>query len=159
MLLYRSVLLVFYPTNTSDCPPAVSGCFSHLMQLSGSLSQSILHMNLSQCSQPMVGVRARPLSKASAAGLVKLKTARRKIALRIFTLYLCSSSNTIRKNNSCLFHDLFPHSKRAQPAPLDERHKSGPINSKCVCSSPMAFLLLPSYVETRRLHGLRFTHR
>lgn len=45
--------------------------FSHLMQLSGSWSQSVLHMNLSQCNQPMVGVRARPLSRASAAGPIK----------------------------------------------------------------------------------------
>ena len=35
---------------------------SYLMQLLGSVSQSTLHMNLSQCSQPIVGVSASPLS-------------------------------------------------------------------------------------------------
>lgn len=34
------------------------------MQLSGSFSQSVLHLNLSQLSQPIGGVRARPLSNA-----------------------------------------------------------------------------------------------
>ncbi len=37
---------------------------SHLMQLYGSLSQSVLHLNLSQANQPMGGVRANPFSKA-----------------------------------------------------------------------------------------------
>lgn len=49
------------------CEPS----FSYLTQLSGSRRQSVLHMNLSQCNQPMVGVRAKPLSRASAAGPVK----------------------------------------------------------------------------------------
>lgn len=35
------------------------------MQLSGSLSQSVLHRNLSHDSQPIGGVFARPLSKLS----------------------------------------------------------------------------------------------
>lgn len=49
-------------------PPSGRSLVSYLMQLSGSRSQSVLHMNLSQCSQPIVGCRARPLSSASAAG-------------------------------------------------------------------------------------------
>ena len=37
----------------------------HLMQLCGSVSQSVLHRNLSQATQPMGGVLARPFSSAS----------------------------------------------------------------------------------------------
>lgn len=39
---------------------------AHLMQFWGSASQSMLHINLSQCNQPMVGVNARPLSSDEA---------------------------------------------------------------------------------------------
>lgn len=59
---------------------------SYLMQLWGSVSQSILHMNLSQCNQPMVGVSARPLSSASAAGLIETTSASRNVSLSMFAL-------------------------------------------------------------------------
>ena len=36
---------------------------THLMQFSGSFLQSVLHLNLSQVSHPIGGVRANPLSK------------------------------------------------------------------------------------------------
>lgn len=49
---------------------------SYLMQFSGSCVQSVLHINLSQCSQPMVGFSARPLSRASAAGLLTASSRR-----------------------------------------------------------------------------------
>lgn len=38
---------------------------SHLMQLSGSFLQSVLHLNLSQASHPMGGVFTRPFSRAN----------------------------------------------------------------------------------------------
>lgn len=37
---------------------------THLIQLSGSFLQSVLHLNLSQASQPIGGVLARPFSSA-----------------------------------------------------------------------------------------------
>lgn len=117
------------------------------MQLPGSLSQSILHMNLSQCSQPMVGVRARPLSKASAAGLVKLKTARRKTALHIFC-FAVQQTYSKRKKQLPVLRSISSF-KTCWARPLrHERHLSGPINSKCVCSSPMECLLLPAALFT-----------
>lgn len=46
-----------------------SPCISpHLMQLSGSLVQSVLHLNRSQVIHPIGGVRARPLSRPRHAG-------------------------------------------------------------------------------------------
>ncbi|TNN71283.1 hypothetical protein EYF80_018485 [Liparis tanakae] len=48
-------------------------------------ANSMLHMNLSQCSQPMVGFSARPLSNASAARLINTTSARRLATLHMFT--------------------------------------------------------------------------
>lgn len=37
---------------------------TYLIQLCGSLTQSVLHLNLSQANHPMGGVRANPFSRA-----------------------------------------------------------------------------------------------
>lgn len=50
------------------------------MQESGSSWQSRLHMKRSQCSQPMVGVLANPLSSALAQGMSQEKRARKRSA-------------------------------------------------------------------------------
>lgn len=76
---------------------------SYLMQLSGSLSQSILHKNLSQCNQPIVGVSASPLSNASAAGLTEETSARRNAALYIFIFKLDTSRTTIIIDCFCVW--------------------------------------------------------
>ena len=47
-----------------------------LMQLCGSFSQSVLHLNRSQASQPMGGVIARPLSRHEARLRLSPSTAR-----------------------------------------------------------------------------------
>lgn len=53
---------------------------TNLMQLSGSFAQSMLHINLSQWSQPMVGVSAKPLFKASVLKASKTTSPRTSMA-------------------------------------------------------------------------------
>lgn len=87
------------------CEPS----FSYLMQLSGSRRQSVLHMNLSQCNQPMVGVRARPLSRASAAGTVKNTRRNREmyiLALKRVTFY-ASGDNGQLDSVVCVYFPVF----------------------------------------------------
>lgn len=88
----------------------------YLMQLFGSVSQSMLHMNLSQCSQPMVGFSARPLSSASAAGLIKLIITRRQAALLILDFQLDNSCAVTGNKRLYFFHYSFPSAKASQPA-------------------------------------------
>lgn len=76
---------------------------SYLMQLSGSLSQSVLHRNLSQCSQPIVGVSARPLSNASAAGLIKTTRARAHATMYILTVKRDTFHSTVTTVCVCVF--------------------------------------------------------
>lgn len=110
---------------------------SYLMQLLGSLPQSILHMNLSQCNQPIVGFSARPLSSASTAGLIKPINARRHAALDMFAFKL--NTHTGDNKRLYLLLGLFPCATRIQPASPDDWLTRGPIQSKCVCDCPMAF--------------------
>ena len=58
---------------------------SHLMQLSGSFSQSVLHLNRSQVIHPIGGVFARPLSSAKAPGSAREKERDSRRAARIVT--------------------------------------------------------------------------
>ena len=53
-----------------------------LMQLWGSFSQSVLHLNLSQASQPIGGVRASPLSRARTPPHCRRDTARSSVRRR-----------------------------------------------------------------------------
>lgn len=53
---------------------------SYLTQESGSPWQSVLHMKRSQCSQPMVGVIAKPLSRVLAPGKLQRTRARKRSA-------------------------------------------------------------------------------
>lgn len=106
---------------TCACAKAQLGTWpavSYLMQLSGSLSQSVLHMNLSQCSQPMVGVRASPLSRAS----VLRAASRDKNTTTPFMFHprdVCSPS----KQNASAFWTR----------PLGEWRQSGPMRSEYGC--------------------------
>lgn len=79
------------------------------MQFSGSWSQAVLHMNLSQCNQPMVGVRARPFSRASAAG--PIKNTRENTEMYIFALKrvaFYASSDNDQIDSVVWFHFLGP---------------------------------------------------
>lgn len=76
---------------------------SYLMQLSGSRWQSVLHMNLSQCNQPMVGFSARPLSSASAAGPMKATRPRTNTPCNIADRKLAHSLTTLLNINVWLY--------------------------------------------------------
>lgn len=99
---------------------------SYLMQLSGSCLQSMLHINLSQCSQPIVGFSARPLSRASAAGLLAASSRRANKPTNM-------SRQTNQKSFCSAFGLQFPCSMFIPPLSRDWRG-SGPIRLKwCVC--------------------------
>ena len=55
---------------------------THLMQLCGSLMQSVLHLKRSQASQPIGGVRASPLSRAWTPPHCRRDTARSSVRRR-----------------------------------------------------------------------------
>lgn len=112
---------------------------SYLMQLLGSLSQSILHMNLSQCSQPIVGFSARPLSNASAVGLIKTRSARRHTDLHIVTFKLDTFCTTMPISDCVWIWIYFLVYNVFSPPPLDDWRTSGPLESKCVYNCPIAF--------------------
>lgn len=103
-----------------DCaasPPPGRSLASYLMQLSGSRSQSVLHMNLSQCSQPIVGCRARPLSSASAAGGGRRPSSERRNTPPSISIHLLSQ-RTMVNNATVSPLDLFPDAARFSPAHL-----------------------------------------
>lgn len=103
-----------------DCaasPPPGRSLASYLMQLSGSRSQSVLHMNLSQCSQPIVGCRARPLSSASAAGGGRRPRSERRNTPPSISIHLLSQ-RTMVNNATVSPLDLFPDAARFNPAHL-----------------------------------------
>lgn len=103
-----------------DCaasPPPGRSLASYLMQLSGSRSQSVLHMNLSQCSQPIVGCRARPLSSASAAGGGRRPRSERRNTPPSISIHLLSQ-RTMVNNATVSPLDLFPDAARFSPAHL-----------------------------------------
>lgn len=98
-------------------PPPGRSLASYLMQLSGSRSQSVLHMNLSQCSQPIVGCRARPLSSASAAGGGRRPRSERRNTPPSISIHLLSQ-RTMVNNATVSPLDLFPDAARFSPAHL-----------------------------------------
>lgn len=106
--------------------------FSYLTQFSGSRSQAILHMNLSQCNQPMVGVSANPLSRATAAGPNKNHT-RININRYIFTL------KHIIWDNDALDSVVWAYFLFPWVRPLSDWRRCRPMGSKCVCDWPMSF--------------------
>lgn len=91
----------FFPSRLFGVVAVTSG--SYLMQLSGSRRQSVLHMNLSQCNQPMVGFSARPLSSASAAGPINAARPRTNTPCNIADRKLAHSLTTVLNINVWLY--------------------------------------------------------
>lgn len=71
------------------------------MHSSGKFLQSVTHLNLCQCIQPIGGVRAKPLSSASA-----LKSAQSATKITDNFISKCSSMYKILEFSQCNTHQL-----------------------------------------------------
>lgn len=118
---------------------------SYLMQLSGSRRQSVLHMNLSQCNQPMVGFSARPLSSASAAGPMKATRPRTNTPRDIADRKLAHSLTTVLNTNAWL-----PRSALSSRPPRMTDAPAGQLDASASVTVQWRFAQVPRHYLPRK---------